>query len=110
MLIRWALTPVLGNNLPYFLTFIAILLAARWFGSGPGLFAMAIGSLPPIYNVVFHSRPLPPSAARFWLTLGATYVVVSLLVWLIDRHRGMGMQVETTTRLADQRLEQLSVA
>jgi PAS domain S-box-containing protein len=109
MLLRWALNPVIGRNFPYFLAFFAILLSARWFGRAPGLLAMFIGSLPPVYNVIIHSQPLPPSTARYWFSLTAAYIVVGLLVWLIDRQRRMSVVVHTTARLADERLEQLSV-
>ena len=106
ILLRWALNPVLGTNLPHFLTFIAILISARYFGRGPGLLAMFVGSLPFIYNVVVSLRPVTPSTARYWLTLAVAYVVIGLLVWMIDRHRHMSAEVRT---LADQRLEQLAI-
>jgi len=109
MLLRWALDPILGRNLPYFLAFVAVLLSARWFGRAPGLLAILIGSLPSVYQVVIHAEPVPPSTIRYWLSLAAAYVVLGLLVWLIDRQHRMTAVVKTTTRLADERLEQLGV-
>lgn len=108
--LRWSLDPFLGRNFPYILTFVAVLLSARWFGRLPGLLAMFIGSLPAVYGFVVNSRPLPHSNTRHWLSLAAAYGVVGLLVWLIDRQRRMTAVVQTTTQLADERLEQLSVA
>jgi PAS domain S-box-containing protein len=109
MLVRWALNPILGTNVPYLLSFIAVLLSARWFGRVPGFLALFIGSLPWIYGVFVHSRPVPPSTPRFWFSLTAVYLISGLLVWLIDRHRGMSAEVQSSTRLADERLEQLAI-
>ena len=109
MLLRWALNPVLGANFPYFLAFFAVLLSARWFGLLPGLLAMFVGSLPSVYMLVFDRQPIPPFSVRYWLTPAGAYAAVGLLVWLIDRQRRMSAVVQTTARLADQRLEQLGV-
>ena len=103
ILLRWALNPILHHNFPYFLAFLATLLAARWFGRGPGLFAMVVASLPFIYDFFLAS---PASAPRPWLVLAGAYLLDGLLVWLIDRHRRMSVEVQ---RLAEERAARLAL-
>ena len=103
ILLRWVLNPVLHRNFPYFLAFIATLLAARWFGKGPGLAAMMVASLPFLYSSFLASSAPAP---RPWFVLVVAYLLVGLLVWLIDRHRRMSLEVQ---RLAGERTAQLAL-
>jgi len=47
--IRLALVPVLGDRYPFFLFFVAIVVAAGYGGSGPGLLALGLSSLSVTY-------------------------------------------------------------
>jgi PAS domain S-box-containing protein len=102
--VRFALNPVLGNRLPYFLQFIAVMVAARYFGFGPAVAALAIATVPPVYRAVVSGR----DTFQYWVALAVSWAFCVLIIWLLDRYRRMGTIVETSTRLADERLQELS--
>lgn len=108
VLVRSSLDPVLGRYFPYLFQFLAILLAARYLGFGPGLVAIGGAIALPVYNVVVYSRPRPSNSILYWVTLSVACSVCALLSWLLAHHGQMRSQVEDTSRLAEERLEQLT--
>jgi PAS domain S-box-containing protein len=105
MVVRFALNPVLGSSLQYFLQFVAILAAARYFGFLPSLAGLALATTVPVYKAVSTGR----DTTRFWVAMSVVWLFCLALMWLLDRHRRMRSQVEQTSRLADERLEELGL-
>jgi two-component system, chemotaxis family, CheB/CheR fusion protein len=107
--VRWLLSPILGNSAQYLLQYIAVLLAARYLGFGPALAGLVLGTSSAFYAAAIHHGRLSISDPRFWWRIAVIYVSGIFLVWLLDRQRRMRGEVESTTRMADERLEQLSI-
>src|SRR5215813_6389502 len=105
MIVRFALNPLPGSSLPYFLQFVAILAAARYFGFLPSLVGLALATTVPVYKAVSTGR----DTTRFWVAMSVAWLFCLALMWLLDRHRRMRSQVEQTSRLADERLEELGL-
>ena len=108
VLLRQGLDPFFGNRLPFFLQFVAILLAARYLGFGPGIAALLAALAPSLYEVLFHSRPFL-ATGRFWLGFTGAIPFCVFLIWLLDRQVRMRMELERSARLAAERLESLSI-
>ncbi len=107
--LRWFLTPVFGSHYPYLLQFLAVLLAARYLGFGPAVAGLVLGTSPLALGVEFVARPPMAAGRRFWLALATVYGVVILLIWILDRQRRMTLEARSASRLAAERLEQLSI-
>src|SRR2546426_275098 len=103
MVVRFALNPILGNNLHYFLQFVAILAAARYFGFWPSVAGLTLATADPVYRAISIGRNTP----RFWWALAVAWVFCLAMMWLLDRQRRMRTEVEQTSRLADERLQEL---
>src|SRR5689334_13016366 len=106
---RWSLTPLFGTRYPYLLQFLAVLVSARYFGFGPAIVGLMIGTSPMIFGVEFVTRPDQARGLQFWLAVGSIYGLSTLLVWIVDRHRRLRVEVKSSTRLAGERLEQLAI-
>src|SRR2546421_3785606 len=106
-LIRWGLDPVLGNRYRYLLQYITVLLAARYLGFGPSFVSLVVATLPALYLIAGSSHPERLASPGFWASLAAAYAFTAFLIWLIDRQTRMGAAVESSTPLADPRLEEL---
>jgi PAS domain S-box-containing protein len=109
ILARWLLKPVLGTQSPYLLQFLAVLISARYFGFGPAVAGLVLASAPLFYNAAYHPRNVSIRDARFWISMGGAYGFCLLLVWVLNRQRGMRTEVESSSRLAGERLEQLGL-
>ena len=107
MLLRYVLHPLLGDHYPFMLQFCAMLAAARFLGFGPGLAAMLTALPPSLYVLARHSQPEPPVA--IFIGFSGALLFGLFLVWLFDRQGRMRADVQRSTRLAEQRLEQLSI-
>jgi len=108
--VRWLLDPVLGTRAVYLLQIIAVLFSARYFGFGPALLSLLLGTARVYYTVAVHPTPtFSLNGLRFWLIMGIFYAVMVFLIWLLDRHRRMRTELGSTTQLAGERLEQLNV-
>ena len=105
MLLRLALNPVLGNRFPFFLQIVAVMVSAYYCGFGPSMAALALGSVPALYRVMYGGE-VP---TRSWVALGAAWIFCILLAWLLARQWRMRTQVESSSRLAGERLEQLAL-
>jgi PAS domain S-box-containing protein len=106
---RWLLGPAVGTRGQYLLQFIAILVAARWFGFGPALAGLALASSQLFYAAALHTGRYSLDEPRFWVSYAASSLFTLCLMWLLDRQRQMRSEVESTSRLADERLEQLGI-
>jgi PAS domain S-box-containing protein len=104
MLLRVALNPVVGTRIPYLLQFIAVLVAARYFGFGAALVGLAVATVQPVYRALSTGT----DSLRFWLALGISWSFCIALIWLLDRHRRMSGAVADSTRLAEERLKELA--
>src|SRR5215471_7995671 len=104
MLLRYALTPIVGPAyFRFLLQFIAVLLSARYLGFGPAVAGMALASAPAVYLALRSGR----DSSRFLISLAVAWVFTLLLVWLLDHQRRMRSEVEVSARLADERLRLL---
>jgi PAS domain S-box-containing protein len=101
--VRFSLDPVLGTRLPYFLQFIAVLVSARYFGFGPAVAGLGLATLVPVYRAVSASE----DDLRFWSALVVVWCFCLAAIWLLNRYRRMRATVETSNRLADERLHEL---
>ena len=104
MLLRVALNPVVGTRIPYLLQFIAVLVAARYFGFGAALVGLGLATVQPVYRALSTGT----DSLRFWLALGISWTFCIALIWLLDRHRRMSGAVADSTRLAEERLKELA--
>jgi PAS domain S-box-containing protein len=94
----------------YLLQFIAVLFSARYFGFGPALLSLVLGTSPIYYTMAVHPpRNVSLSTPRFWLQMASFYAITTFLIWLLDRHRRMTAEFANTTQLAGERLEQLNM-
>uniref|UniRef100_Q01U21 histidine kinase n=1 Tax=Solibacter usitatus (strain Ellin6076) TaxID=234267 RepID=Q01U21_SOLUE len=107
MLLRHALGPFLGGHYPFLLQFCAMLAAARFLGFGPGLAALLTALSPSLYVLEKHSQPELPVARL--LGFSGAVLFCLFLVWLLDRQGRMRVEVQRSTRLAEERLEVLSI-
>jgi PAS domain S-box-containing protein len=73
-LIRWALTPVLGDTVPYIQCFPAVMVSAWYGGLGPGLAATALGALIAVFFLV------PP---HFSLVINQAADAAGLILFLL---------------------------
>src|SRR4051812_11860842 len=103
MALRFALNPVVGTRIPYLLQFVAVLVAARYFGFGPALAGLALATVAPVYRAVAAGTDSP----RYWLAMVVAWGFCIGLIWLLDRHRRMSGVVADSTRLAEERLQEL---
>src|SRR5437660_1730558 len=103
MLLRLALDPVLpANRFRYTLQLIAVLVCARYLGFGPAAAGMVLATVPALYGAIGRGT----ADSRFWLALTFFWAFALFLIWLLDRVRRMRSQVESSTRLADERLQE----
>jgi PAS domain S-box-containing protein len=100
--LRFALNPILDKNLPYFLQFVAVLIAARNFGFGPALSGLVLATFIPLYRGI-----TGVAGPQYWIALVIVWSVCAGLVWLIDRYQRLNSTLESSNRLADERLEAL---
>src|SRR5207247_10551639 len=89
----------------YSFQFIAVLVAARYFGFGPAVTGLALSSAQPVYRAISTGR----DTTRYWIAFLLSWAFCIGLIWLLDRHRRMRSAVETSTRLADERMTHLAV-
>src|SRR5690349_20478792 len=74
-LVRWALNPLLGTTYPYLLQFFAVLAAARYFGFGPAIAGLFLGTSPLVFGVEIIPRPPTATGSRFWVTIAIVYAI-----------------------------------
>jgi signal transduction histidine kinase len=101
-LIRWALDPLVGNQIPY-LTFFAAVIVAAWYGGlGPALVAMILGA--PAVSWFFIQPRYQWASAAPNITAARTvgFLVVGLIVALFSEamHRAR-RRAETAARDAE---------
>ena len=105
LLLRLALTPVLGSRSPYATSLIAVLIVARFCGVGPSIFTAVGGAFGAVWI-------LKPSALAFWAAFDPISLVVYSIacffaIWLIALMRTALEHAADNARLADQRLAEL---
>ena len=70
-LVRWSLNPLLGPTYPYLLQFLAVLAAARYFGFGPAIAGLLLGTSPLVFGIQLIARPPVASGSRFWISIAS---------------------------------------
>jgi PAS domain S-box-containing protein len=108
MALRRLLDPVLGIRYPYLLQFVTVLICARYLGFAPAMAGLFFASSPLLFRVGPLSPP-PASDEWYWMRIVVIYGLGTLLIWTFDRQRRMSGEVENSTRIAVERLEQLSI-
>ena len=87
LLLRWTLDPLLEDQAPFLVLLIAPVIAAAWFGFGPGLVATVVCT---IAGTMLFIEPigsvLPPVAAE-WARLRFFLMEGALFSWLFDERR-----------------------
>jgi PAS domain S-box-containing protein len=106
--VRWLLAPLFGDHYPYLLQYVAVLGCARYIGFGPAMAGLLLSTSPMLFGIEFLSQQ-QDTANWFWIRMVVVYGLGILLIWSLDRHRRMQTQVQSTTRLAVERAEQLSI-
>jgi PAS domain S-box-containing protein len=101
--LRLALDPVLGTRLPNFLQLIAVLVLAWYVGFGPALCGLALASAYAIYRAGEYGH----LGAQFWFALSVICIFCVGIAWLLDRYRRMRTTLESSNRLASERLRDL---
>ena len=97
ILLRWLLHPLIGNQLPFGILFLALLPSALYFGLWPSILALIAGTSANIF-ITGENRLLP---------VGTFLVLASLSVYIIGALRRANFRAEDNARLADERLEEL---
>jgi PAS domain S-box-containing protein len=95
--IRWALNPILGQQLPFSPILLAVLACARYFGFGPSLVTLVLGGFGGIL-ITGERRPLP--IVLFILS-------ALIIIWMISALRRASTSATAQARLAADRLEEL---
>ena len=104
--VRAVLSTWIGHRNPYITAFLAALIAARFWGAGPG-WLVAIGGA--VGAVGLFRAPLQPVVAPLHDSVGIGLYLFSscFAVWLIDLLRRTNQQSQQSARLAEQRLAEL---
>src|SRR5262245_42450076 len=84
---------------PYFMTYVAVLVAARYFCRGPSILAVLAGTR--------GTRPLPRRGD--WQRLTRFGIVTSRVVWIVAVSRRARADAERNAALAQERLAQLEI-
>lgn len=105
LVLRVALTPLLGTRSPYATSLIAVLIVARFCGVGPSVFTAIGGAFGAVWI-------LKPPVLTFLGALDPISLVVYgmacfFAIWLIALMRGALEHAAESARLADQRLAEL---
>ena len=79
VLLRWALIPILGLNIPYLTVFPAMMIVAVTLGAGPGVVATVVGLLLAEYYF------LPPAGPIWSLSLAIRAVILLLTSLYVGR-------------------------
>lgn len=105
LLLRAAAAPFVGLRYPYVTIYIAILVCARYFGSGPAIAVSLAGGVAATWLFAPPGYPFLPSVDSIGVIL--YFVVSGLAVILIHWQRRDRALAEANARLADQALQNL---
>src|ERR1051326_59089 len=97
VLLRWQLQPVLHNELPFGLLFLALLPSALYFGLGPSIVALIAGTW--VSVVILGETGL--------LAISMFLLLASLSIYIIGELRRANQRSQENARLAAERLEEL---
>lgn len=105
-ILRMLVNPFLGSRNPYSAAFLALLVAARYLGTGPSIVVGAAGGVIANYMFAGQSRHFQMDG----LVLGF-YVIASVVaIWLLEVQRRERVKAEENARLASERLTELQQA
>ena len=105
IVLRMALDPFLGKQFPYLLQFIAALAGAWYAGFGPAIAAIVLAALPSLY-----SGAKVQNSAEHWVALPLVLGFSVFAAWLVARQRHLKDRMESSMRLARERLDRLIAA
>jgi PAS domain S-box-containing protein len=107
-LFRVALNPLLGARNPFFASIIGVLIAARYWGTGPSILVAVFGGAAIQFLVFGRGQPFPghwDSSAFIFYS-----VVAIVAMWLMEMQRRDHQKAEASARLASERLLALQQA
>jgi two-component system, chemotaxis family, CheB/CheR fusion protein len=105
-ILRMLVNPFLGSRNPYSAAFLALLVAARYLGTGPSIVVGAAGGVIANYMFAGQGRHFQMDG----LVLGF-YVIASIVaIWLLEVQRRERVKAEENARLASERLTELQQA
>jgi PAS domain S-box-containing protein len=99
-ILRMAVNPYLGSRNPYSVAFLALLVAARYLGTGPSILVTVAGGL--IGNYMFAGQGRYFQMDGF--VLGFYLVAAVVAIWLLEVQRRERAKAEENARLASERL------
>jgi PAS domain S-box-containing protein len=105
LLVRAALNPLMGTRNPYATIFIAVLVAARYWGAGPALMVAVGGAAASSW--MFRVPGVSLTAIPDSIGLGAFALSCAFAVCLIELLRRAHDRAAESARLADERLVEL---
>ena len=105
LLLRLALNRLIGHRNPFATCFLAVLIVARFWGLGPGLFVAVAGGVGSSWLTMPAGRPF--AASLDGVGLGVYFFACCFAIWMIELLHRAHRAAETNARLADQRLSEL---
>ncbi|HEV2447710.1 MAG TPA: PAS domain S-box protein [Candidatus Sulfopaludibacter sp.] len=105
LLVRVALTPLVGNHNPYSTVFIAALVVARFWGTAPAVYTALGGAAAANWLFPAPAEPFLPSVESVGLFL--YLLATGFAIWFIALLRRANRSAAENLRLADQRLDEL---
>jgi PAS domain S-box-containing protein len=105
-ILRMVVNPYLGSRNPYSAAFLALLVAARYLGTGPSILVTVAGGLIANYIFAGQGRHFQMDG----LVLGFYVIASAIAIWLMEVQRRERAIAEENARLASERLAELQQA
>lgn len=109
VLVRLPFVSMVGTQFPYTTVYIAVLISARFWGVGPGVFASVLGAIGDAYFFIEPRRQFMVHGTHNWVGLGFYFIVSFVSIWMIELQRRARAEAEENERLAEQRLQELRI-
>jgi len=99
-LVRWLLDPVLGRQVPFALFLMVVALVTAWWGRGPALLALGLGSLCATLFLTWFRAPDPATVTSCRAPMSAAvYVLLGVVViWACERGRAIHQRLGQSDR------------
>ncbi len=105
LLVRFALSPLLEKRIPYAFTVVAVLICARYLGTGPGILSAIVGGAAAAH--FFAGAPVPFPGSLGSVSVGGYSLICATVIWVVELQKRQHRRVEANACLASKRLEEL---